>query len=96
MNSVQKILDGKPALNQWSKITMDLRAAHNAAIAQVDAVIDERLANKTLGRKLQVLHSILRGEHGAHPAMDSVWPAVRDAALNRLNTLAYQVMELEN
>lgn len=94
-NSVQKILESKPAPNQWSKITMDLRAAHNAAIAQVDAVVDERLANKSLGRKLDVLHSILRGEHGAHPAMGAIWPAMQDAALARLYALAYQLMTEE-
>lgn len=91
-NSVQKILESKPALKQWSEVTMDLRAAHHAALAQVDAVIDERLANKSLGRKLDVLHSILRGEHGAHPAMGAIWPAMQDAALARLNALAYQLM----
>lgn len=95
-NSVQKILESKPALSQWSKVGMELRAAHHAVLAQVDAVVDERLANKSLGRKLEALHSMIRGDHGAHPAMKAIWPVVQDAALTRLNALAYQLMEEEH
>lgn len=95
-NFVQKILEGKPALSQWSEVSMELRAAHHAVIAQVDAMVDERLANKTLGRKLEALHSLIRGNHGAHPAMEAIWPVVQDAALTRLNALAYQLMVEEN